>query len=87
MADNSGLYLRAIAEWRAVLEAVRATRCEVVAIPVIDLQMILDCCDPAWIVRSENGVRALAVPVHPTTSEAAPVAPGAAPDPTKEIHS
>jgi hypothetical protein len=41
----------------------------------------------AWIVHSANGVTALAWPIDPPTeSEAAPVAPGAAPDPTKEIH-
>jgi hypothetical protein len=37
-----------------------------------------------WEVYSRNGIHAMAWPIN---SEAAPVAPGAAPDPTKEIHS
>jgi hypothetical protein len=41
----------------------------------------------AWIVHSRNGVTALAWPIDPPKSEAAPDATGAAPDPTKEIHS
>lgn len=80
MADSRGVYLRTVAEWRAVLDAVRATRCEVITIPVLDLQLILDCCDPAWIATSDTGVRALAVPVYPINDEAAPGATGAAPD-------
>jgi hypothetical protein len=40
----------------------------------------------AWIVHSRNGVTALAWPIDPINSEAAPDATGAAPDPTKEIH-
>jgi hypothetical protein len=64
MADIDDVHLRTIAEWRAVLDAVQHTRCEVIAIPVLDLRMILNCCDPAWIATSDNGVRALAVPVN-----------------------
>jgi hypothetical protein len=41
----------------------------------------------AWIVHSRNGVRALAWPIDPPKSEAAPDAPEAAPDHPKEIHS
>lgn len=41
----------------------------------------------AWIVHSAKGVTALAMPVHPIEDEAAPDAPGTAPDPTKEITS
>jgi hypothetical protein len=41
----------------------------------------------AWIVHSRNGVTALAWPIDPPKSGTAPDAPGAAPDPTKEITS
>lgn len=37
----------------------------------------------AWIVHSANGITALAMPVCPINDEAAPDAPGTAPDPTE----
>jgi hypothetical protein len=40
-----------------------------------------------WIVHSREGVTALAWPIDPINSEAAPEAPGAAADHPKEIHS
>lgn len=42
MADNSEMYQRIVADWRTALAAVRGTGCQVITIPVLDLQMILD---------------------------------------------